>query len=85
MAAWPSNRKLYKHPHYTNESDLDMLVKKLEEGPEGIRDVKYFAAPMEVVKLVRFYLLSYEVQKEMMDLHIIFIFLLAIIIVIEHL
>ena len=38
-------RKLYELPYYTNEKDLDMLVKKLEEPPERRRDIKYFAAP----------------------------------------
>ena len=40
-------RKLYKLPHYTNEHDLDMLVKKFEAPPEnsGRRDVKFLAAP----------------------------------------
>ena len=40
-------RELYKLPHYTDEYDLDMLVKKLEEGAkEGSRKgVKYFATP----------------------------------------
>ena len=38
-------RKLCELPYYTNENDLDMLVKKLEEPPERRRDVKYFAAP----------------------------------------
>ena len=39
--------ELYLVPHYTNENDLDMLVKKLEENPKdgGRREVKYFATP----------------------------------------
>ena len=40
-------RELYKLPHYTDEHDLDLLVKKLEEGPRegGRADVKYIATP----------------------------------------
>ena len=38
-------RQLYKLPHYTNENDLDFLVKQLEEPPKSRREVKYFAAP----------------------------------------
>ena len=40
-----THRKLYQLPHYTNENDLDLLVKKLEERTIPRRDAKYFVAP----------------------------------------
>ena len=61
---------MYKLPHYTNEHDLDMLVKKLEEtGKKGCRsDVKYFANSPGSGKTCAVYLLSYGVQKKKVDL-----------------
>ena len=40
-----SYHKLYKLPYWTNENDLDILVKKLEAPPSNEAHVKYFAAP----------------------------------------
>ena len=40
-----SYHKLYKLPYWTNENDLDILVKKLEAPPSNDAHVKYFAAP----------------------------------------